>query len=65
MGKIHLENSKITSRHNISRCQYYVYILIANGINVREGIMEYCCKCTVGRRTVALAVFLVDVIVRD
>ncbi|KAF9410990.1 hypothetical protein HW555_010122 [Spodoptera exigua] len=30
---------------------YYVYILVANGVNGREGILEYYCNC-IGRRTV-------------
>lgn len=50
-GENSLIKGKIKSRH-ISRRQYYVYILIENGINGREGIKDYCCNCIVGRRTV-------------
>ncbi|CAG4980978.1 unnamed protein product [Colias eurytheme] len=46
-----LIRGKIKSRH-ISSKRYYVYILIENGISGREGIIEYCCNCLVGRRTV-------------
>lgn len=34
------------------RKQYYVYILIDGNISGRSGIVEYCCNCLVGRRTV-------------
>lgn len=50
-GETSLIKGKIKSRH-ISRRMYYVYILISNGVNGREGIKEYCCNCIVGRRTV-------------
>ncbi|CAH2095644.1 unnamed protein product [Euphydryas editha] len=46
-----LIRGKIRSRH-ISRRQYYVYVLIENNRSGREGIVEYCCSCLVGRRTV-------------
>lgn len=46
-----LVRGKIKSRH-ISRKQYYVYILIQNNVSGREGIVEYCCNCLVGRRTI-------------
>lgn len=50
-GEKSLIRGKIKSRH-ISRRQYYIYILIDNNVNGREGIIEYCCNCIVGRRTV-------------
>ncbi|CAH2105465.1 unnamed protein product [Euphydryas editha] len=46
-----LIRGKIKSRH-ISRKQYYVYLLIENNIPGRTGIIEYCCSCLVGRRTI-------------
>lgn len=48
---ITLIRGKIKSRH-ISRNQYYVYILIENNVSGRDGIVEYCCNCLVGRRTI-------------
>ena len=50
-GENSLIRGKIKSRH-IGRRQYYVYILIENDLNGRNGISEYCCNCIVGRRTV-------------
>lgn len=46
-----LIRGKIKSRH-ISRKQYYVYVLIENNVSGRGGIVEYCCNCLVGRRTI-------------
>lgn len=50
-GNNSLLRGKIKSRH-ISRKVYYVYILIENNVSGREAIIEYCCNCLVGRRTV-------------
>lgn len=49
-GLTTLIRGRIKSRH-VSRKQYYVYILIENDIPGRTGIVEYCCSCLVGRRT--------------
>ncbi|KPJ07452.1 hypothetical protein RR48_08465 [Papilio machaon] len=49
-GVTTLIRGRIKSRH-ISRKQYYVYILIENDVPGRTAIVEYCCSCLVGRRT--------------
>ncbi|XP_045455076.1 uncharacterized protein LOC123664602 [Melitaea cinxia] len=46
-----LIRGKIKSRH-VSRKQYYIYLLVDINVPGRAGIVEYCCSCLVGRRTV-------------
>lgn len=48
-----LIRGKIKS-HHVSRRQYYIilYLLVENNVPSRAGIVEYCCSCLVGRRTI-------------
>lgn len=52
---------KIQSRH-VSRKIYYVYILINPNDNGREAILQYCCNCIVGRRTVGCCAHIMTII---
>ncbi|XP_047024539.1 uncharacterized protein LOC124633388 [Helicoverpa zea] len=56
-----LIRGKIKSRH-ISRKQYYVYILVENNVPGRAGIVEYCCNCLVGRRTIGCCAHVMTVV---
>uniref|UniRef100_A0A2H1WRG1 SFRICE_032285 n=1 Tax=Spodoptera frugiperda TaxID=7108 RepID=A0A2H1WRG1_SPOFR len=56
-----LLRGKIQSRH-VSRKIYYVYILINPNDNGREAILQYCCNCIVGRRTVGCCAHIMTII---
>lgn len=60
-GETTLIRGKIKSRH-VSRKQYYVYILIENNNCSRSSIVEYCCNCLVGRRTVGCCAHVMTVV---
>lgn len=58
---IQLLRGKIHSRH-ISHKTYFVYILINGNVSGREAILQYCCNCIVGRRTIGCCAHIMTII---
>lgn len=56
-----LLRGKIQSRH-ISRKTYFVYIIIDSSLSGREAIVQYCCNCIVGKRTVGCCAHTMSII---
>lgn len=56
-----LLRGKIHSRH-ISSKVYFVYILVDSSQVGRQAIVEYCCNCIVGRRTIGCCAHVMTII---
>ncbi|KAL0879449.1 hypothetical protein ABMA27_003200 [Loxostege sticticalis] len=56
-----LLRGRIKSRH-ISNRIYFVYILVDSSLSGRDAIIQYCCNCIVGKRTVGCCAHTMSII---
>lgn len=60
-NNLYLVRGRIQSRH-VSGKIYFIYILVDSSLTSKEAIIQYCCNCIVGRRTVGCCAHVMVVI---